>query len=664
MLAARLEKARQFLTDDEQEELDALLAALDLDVLEEEWKIWAPVMFPNYVPGEFADFHAHAWTWFWDIKAFQPIEPLLLVFPRGFAKSTTLQLGTVSTGARGTRRYVWYVSETQNQADAHVQTVGSLLSSSNIEKYYPDLASKKVGRHGNQSGWRRNRFWTNSDFIIDGLGMDTAGRGVKLEDKRPDLIIFDDIDGRHDSPNITQKKIEVITTSLMPAGALGYCTFAFGQNLIHRDASVTQLVDGRLKLMKNKRFFGVVPALRNFDYQEQPDGSYKIAGDPTWSFFDLAACQKKVDEEGIESFLTERQHEVNRPLTGAIFGMWNEIYHVITDEEFAAGWRDLTGKDLEYSAQDRVIMPDNFRIARYQDVGTTKDHPNVTSWWNRPSEAHPLSDSVFCHREMVFPEIWWDSKAEFKDYSVGEIAEEIYETEMAADERDRINDSDCFLSHEGSSEVLTYDRDIPPEHRINWNKWKGDYKKLHGVGIMKNFMRVNPAKEHPFRRYPAGHPQAGRKLMGCPRFFLIVKKGQGELYLDDNGQLRVRQPVDADGMRRARWEIPQYRLPQNASGEEADAPKRIRDDWISTAKAAAANLFPQPNPPTKAEATEIKVKEIAPQLSLEKIMERAPEERQGALARRNQVIGEINRNTGASRPASKLAVLKNLRSRR
>src|SRR5690606_33721143 len=122
-------------------------------------------------------------------------------------------------------------------------------------------------------------------------------------------------------------------------------------------------------------------------------------------------------------FLTECQHDVSRPLSGAILGEFDEAFHVITDEEFAAGWLDATGEHLRWTPDGRVQMPYLSRIGRFQDVGTTKEHPNVTSWWNRMPEISGFSDFVFTHRELVFPQRWWAAEKTFEAFSIGEIAQ-------------------------------------------------------------------------------------------------------------------------------------------------------------------------------------------------------------------------------------------------
>src|SRR5690554_6819177 len=160
------------------------------------WEKWLASLFPNYVYAPFADRHRALWEWVWAIEAGVRPRPFVAVWPRGGAKSTSAELATVAVGARRRRRYTWYISETQDQADKHVETIAALLESPKVAHYYPEMAERKIGKYGNSRGWRRQRLRTASGFTIDALGLDRASRGAKVEEQRPDLMIFDDIDDK------------------------------------------------------------------------------------------------------------------------------------------------------------------------------------------------------------------------------------------------------------------------------------------------------------------------------------------------------------------------------------------------------------------------------------------------------------------------------------
>ena len=101
-----------------------------------------------------------------------------------------------------------------------------------------------MSKYGTSRGWRRNRLRTAGGFTIDAVGLDTAARGLKVEEQRPDLIFLDDIDGKHDTLATTAKKIATLTTSVLPAGSSNVAVI-FVQNLIIKDGVASRLADGR-----------------------------------------------------------------------------------------------------------------------------------------------------------------------------------------------------------------------------------------------------------------------------------------------------------------------------------------------------------------------------------------------------------------------------------
>src|SRR5262249_10623291 len=156
---------------------------------------WLRALFPSYVRAPFAERHHRFWRWVWALELdVRPTTTPVLIWPRGGAKSTSVELACVMVGARRQRRYVWYLSGTQAQADVHLGNVARLLESDSIARHYPRLGERKLGKYGNSQGWRRERVWTSDGFVVDGLGLDVAARGVKLDEQRPDLIVIDDID--------------------------------------------------------------------------------------------------------------------------------------------------------------------------------------------------------------------------------------------------------------------------------------------------------------------------------------------------------------------------------------------------------------------------------------------------------------------------------------
>jgi hypothetical protein len=300
------------------------------------WEPWLLEHCGAYLGESFAPHHERFWDWVWVLEPGHRPDPFVGIWPRGGAKSTSAECACVALAARQARRYGLYICETQEQADDHVSNVASILESNVIERAYPKLAERHVGKYGNSKGWRVNRLRTASGFTIDAVGLDTAARGVKLEDARPDFMVIDDIDSETDSPDVTRRKIKTLTRALLPAGSSDLAVLAI-QNLVHPDSLFARMVpgyegdDGPADFLANRIVVGPVPAVEGLVTEQKPGGGYRIIeGTATWEGQDLDTCQAQIDDWGLTAFLGEAQHDVEPPPGG----MYDHIewIHVPHDE--------------------------------------------------------------------------------------------------------------------------------------------------------------------------------------------------------------------------------------------------------------------------------------------------------------------------------------------
>ena len=272
--------------------------------------LWLAEMFPAYMTAPLGEHHAAFWNHVWSIQPGVRPPSWFSIWNRGGAKSTSAEAACVALAARKARRYGLYISGTQEQGDDHVGNVAGMLESKNVESFYPDLANPLRNKFGNSRGWRRNRIRTASGYTLDALGLDTAVRGVKLDEQRPDHIILDDIDALTDPPEMVEKKIAAITKGLLPAGSEDLMVLGI-QNLIHKDGIFTQIVDGRAKFLRNRIVSGPIPALEDFEFIEERGRFVITKGKPTWAGFPLKRCEELLNDIGPVAFLTECQHEVH-----------------------------------------------------------------------------------------------------------------------------------------------------------------------------------------------------------------------------------------------------------------------------------------------------------------------------------------------------------------
>jgi phage terminase large subunit-like protein len=282
---------------------------------EHDWRTWMATVFPQF--DTFAPHHAEFWDWLWQIERGTRPDPFVGIWGRGGWKSGSAELGAVALGALGKRTYGLYISGTQEQAEAHLDSVAAWLSTPGVAAHYPQLANPAVNRFGSIRGWRRNRVVTEAGFVIDAVGLRTGTRGIKFEDQRPDFIVLDDVDELDDTAETTAKKIHTFTHTLLPAGSSDLATIAI-QNLIIPDGLFARLAPGAQQpasWLSDRKVSGPIPAIEDLEYEEYDDertGARRVritGGTATWQGQNLDTAQQQMNDWGIESFIAEAQHD-------------------------------------------------------------------------------------------------------------------------------------------------------------------------------------------------------------------------------------------------------------------------------------------------------------------------------------------------------------------
>lgn len=227
--------------------------------------------------------------------------PLISIWARGGAKSSSAELAAAAVVMRRVRRYVLYISATQELADKHVATIATALERAGVER--------AINKYGHSKGWRRNRLRLSNDATIDALGLDTAARGIKVDEQRPDMMILDDIDERHDSTATTQKKIETLSQSVLPAGS-NDCAVLAVQNIVHANSIFARFADGRADFLSDREVLGPIKAIDYLEYETRNGEAIITGGTATWAGQSIEVCQGQIRTWGLRAFLRESQHEV------------------------------------------------------------------------------------------------------------------------------------------------------------------------------------------------------------------------------------------------------------------------------------------------------------------------------------------------------------------
>lgn len=278
------------------------------------WDEWLAAEFPSYVVAPMAVRHTRLWGWYDGLTPGLRPRPEVEIWPRGGAKSTTAELGCAWVGRQRKRRFGLYICKTQDAANRHLQSIAGLFEQLRIDR--------AMNEYGYSKGWTRQMLRTANGFNMLAIGLDVGVRGVKFDELRPDLMVFDDVDDRHDSPAIIDKKREIITESILPAEAPD-CAVLFIQNRIHEKSIAAELTDGRAEYLLDRAPVIQEPAVRDLVYERRAreDGTayYAITGGtPTWEGQSLAICEQQLNSWGRRAFEREAQHRTK----GDEDGLW------------------------------------------------------------------------------------------------------------------------------------------------------------------------------------------------------------------------------------------------------------------------------------------------------------------------------------------------------
>lgn len=301
--------------------LASLVPTIAMAGSEQELDLWLAQRFGHILTSRNAPRHDNLLRWFDDITVGNYQPPRVEIWSRGGGKSQAYEIGITRCGIKLSRRFALIVSDTQGQADSHVQSIGALLEAAGAEP--------AINRFGRAKGWRRDQLRTKNGFSVAGFGVDAGQRGIRIEEFRPDFICFDDCDSRHDSLDAVIKKIECITQTIMPTGSAD-CIYLWIENMIHSNSISAQLVDERADFLLNRDIATVEKAVNGLQVEMIPRPGRKplykvVAGTATWEGQNLDIVEKQINDWGYETFLRESQHEVRAG--SAFFDQYENLRH-------------------------------------------------------------------------------------------------------------------------------------------------------------------------------------------------------------------------------------------------------------------------------------------------------------------------------------------------
>lgn len=198
---------------------------------------WAVEFIPHYFPAPFSKLH-HWLAKQCDLTVGAREVNVCAIAPRGNAKSTFISLvKPLRAACEKTEMYILIVSDSQSQAEKHLASVRTELTSNS------KLAEKYPGACGEPLVERHDRIVLKNGVCLEALGTGSKIRGRRHGQHRPSLIIVDDPenDQHRDSALQRERSWEWFSRALMKAGDDKTNVFVIGTAL-HRECLVLRLM--------------------------------------------------------------------------------------------------------------------------------------------------------------------------------------------------------------------------------------------------------------------------------------------------------------------------------------------------------------------------------------------------------------------------------------
>jgi hypothetical protein len=167
------------------------------------------------------------------------IERFAIGIPRGFAKTTFIKLLCLWYILFSHKQFILIVGAAEDLAVNTLADICDLLGSPNIRKLFGNWqAQVEVDTQSLKVFHFRGR-----DIVLRAIGAGTAVRGINRKNKRPDVIIMDDVQKRETSENkeLSDQLLKWILGTLMKARSNDGCTYIYVGNMYPQNCILEKL---------------------------------------------------------------------------------------------------------------------------------------------------------------------------------------------------------------------------------------------------------------------------------------------------------------------------------------------------------------------------------------------------------------------------------------
>lgn len=191
---------------------------------------FASLLTPDTYEYQYPDTYIGIWDWLTTyIHKKRDFSQLALGLPRGFAKTSTIKLFIAYTILFTDKKFILVVCENTKKAINVISDVLGMLQEPNVRAVFGDY---QLGQGIDRQDHQEFTFMGRTITLL-GMGVDSGIRGITINNERPDLMIFDDIQSRAAADSevqTTHLEREFIGTAMKSKSPKG-CLFIFIANM-------------------------------------------------------------------------------------------------------------------------------------------------------------------------------------------------------------------------------------------------------------------------------------------------------------------------------------------------------------------------------------------------------------------------------------------------
>jgi|SRR5438874_1022904 len=186
----------------------------------------APTVFLFCFPPVFIS----VWIWLVNyVKQPRSFPQLALGLPRGFGKTTVIKLFVLYCILFTNKKFILVISNTAKLAENIIFDIAAFLDEPNIKKVFGDW---RLGLVQDTQAMKKFGF-RGRNIVLAGIGAGTSLRGMNINNERPDIMIFEDIQSREeaDSEVLSNALEQWMVGTAMKAKSPAGCMFLFVANM-------------------------------------------------------------------------------------------------------------------------------------------------------------------------------------------------------------------------------------------------------------------------------------------------------------------------------------------------------------------------------------------------------------------------------------------------